>query len=148
MIRGHVERFEVVVVVFDLGALEDLIAEPREDLDHFIANQAERMPITELRHAAGQRDVDGVGRTRVTASSASRSASASSTIALELVDALPSVFLDCSGAAVFSASMKAAIQPFLRPSHALRSAWNSALGTHLGQLVAEHVPRAIWTRLM
>ena len=63
MLRRHVERFEVVVIVFDLGAFEDLVAEAREDLDHFIADQTERMTMPELRHAAGQRDVDRVGGT-------------------------------------------------------------------------------------
>ena len=63
MFRRHVERFEVVVIVLDLRPFEHLVAEPREDVDHFVADQAERMTMTELRDAAGQRDVDGVRRT-------------------------------------------------------------------------------------
>jgi hypothetical protein len=63
MLRRHVERFEVVVIVLDLRAFEHLIPEAREDLDHFIADQAERVTMTELRDAAGQRDVDRVGGT-------------------------------------------------------------------------------------
>ena len=43
MVRRHVERFEVVVVVLDLGAFEHLIAEAREDLLHLVADEAERM---------------------------------------------------------------------------------------------------------
>ena len=59
----HVERFEVVVVVLDLGAFEHLVAEAREDLLHLLAHEAERMAVAEQRRAAGQRDVDGAGRT-------------------------------------------------------------------------------------
>ena len=45
----HVERFEVVVVVLDLGPFEDLVAEAREDLLHLLADEAERMAGAEER---------------------------------------------------------------------------------------------------
>ena len=61
MLGGHVERFEVVVVVLDLGAFEHLIAETREDLLHLFAHEAERMPEPSTMRA-GQRDVDRAGR--------------------------------------------------------------------------------------
>src|SRR5688572_15288413 len=63
MIRGHVERFEVVVVVFDFGAFEHLVPEARKDLDYFIADQAERMTVAELRPAPRQRNVHRVSGT-------------------------------------------------------------------------------------
>ncbi len=63
MLVGHVERFEVVVVVLDLRAFEHLIAEPGEDLLHLLAHEAERMTMADGRRAAGQRDVDRVGGT-------------------------------------------------------------------------------------
>ena len=52
MVGRHVERFEVVVVVLDLGAFEHLIAETREDLLHLLADEAERMPRSEDRPGA------------------------------------------------------------------------------------------------
>jgi hypothetical protein len=50
MLRRHVERLEVVVVVFDLRPLEDLVAEAGEDALHFFADEAERMAIPEKRN--------------------------------------------------------------------------------------------------
>ncbi len=43
MLGRHVERFEVVVVVLDLGPFENLVAQTREDGADLVANQAERM---------------------------------------------------------------------------------------------------------
>jgi hypothetical protein len=57
--RRHVERFEVVVVVLDLRALDDLEAHAREDLLDATAEQAEGMAVAEGGGPAGQRDVDG-----------------------------------------------------------------------------------------
>ena len=117
MIGGHIERFEVVIVVFDLGAFEHLVAEAREDLDHFIADQAERVTMAKLRRAAGQRDVDRVGGTR------SRRTVSRSAIALrrfpQLVIARPSSFCSAppsSATTVFRVG---------RPPSACQ-AWNSA----------------------
>ena len=62
MLFRHVERFEVVVVVFDLGAFEYLVAETGEDVLHLLAHEAERMAMAEHGCASGQRDVHGVGR--------------------------------------------------------------------------------------
>ena len=58
MIERNIERFEVVIVVFDLGTFEHLVTEAREDFDHFIANQAERVAMPEWRDTARQRDVE------------------------------------------------------------------------------------------
>ncbi len=49
MLLRHVERFEVVVVVLDLAALEHLVAEAREDGADLVADQAERMPESRAR---------------------------------------------------------------------------------------------------
>ena len=46
MVDRHVERFEVVVVVLDLGAFAHLVAEMRED---FLLLAAQRMPIEDIR---------------------------------------------------------------------------------------------------
>ena len=43
MVRRHVERLEVVEVVFDLGALEDLVAHAREDVLDLLADPHQRM---------------------------------------------------------------------------------------------------------
>ena len=47
MFLRHIERFEVVIVVFDLGAFEHLVAEAREDRADFVANQAEWMAMAQ-----------------------------------------------------------------------------------------------------
>ena len=62
MLRRHVERFEVVVVVFELGALDDEEAEAGEDRLDALAQDRQRMAVADARTTAGQRDVDGVGR--------------------------------------------------------------------------------------
>ena len=144
MIRRHVERFEVVVVVLDLGAFEHLVAEAREDLDHFIANQAERMAMAELRHAAGQRDVDGVGGPARRGERRLALGERGFDFLLELVGALAERFLllgrrglerlhEGGGPAVVAADPARAQRLQLR------------VRTHLGQLGAEQFPRAIWT---
>jgi hypothetical protein len=61
MIHRHVERFEVVVIVLELGPLDDQEAEAQEDGLDALAQQRERMPVADERRTAGQRDVDGVG---------------------------------------------------------------------------------------
>ncbi len=58
MLGRHVERFEVVVVVFELGALDDEEPEPREDGFDSLAKDGERMAMADARPAARQRDVD------------------------------------------------------------------------------------------
>ena len=49
MLRRHVERFEVVVVVLDLGPLEDLVAHAAEDRLDLLADERERMAVAERR---------------------------------------------------------------------------------------------------
>ena len=58
----HVERLEVVEVVFDFGAFEDLVAHAREDVLDLLTDAHQRMHVTERCESAGQRDVDGAGR--------------------------------------------------------------------------------------
>ena len=58
MLRRHVERLEVVVVVLDLGTFQDLEAEAGEDLLDLLADDGQRMPVSERDLAAGPRDVD------------------------------------------------------------------------------------------
>src|SRR5262245_22374359 len=62
MLRRHVERFEVVVVVLELGAVDDEEAEPREDRLDALAQDRQRMAMTDPGRAARERDVDGAGR--------------------------------------------------------------------------------------
>ncbi len=64
MLRGHVERFEVVVVVLELGAFRDVEPHAQEDLLDALAQQRERMAMTDKRRAAGERDIDRVGGRR------------------------------------------------------------------------------------
>ena len=49
MLGRHVERFEVVVVVFDFGAFEHLIAQAREDRFDLLADDGQRMAMADLR---------------------------------------------------------------------------------------------------
>ena len=66
MLGRHVERFEVVVVVFELGTFDDEEAEAREDRLDALAQQAQRMTVADGRRASRQRDVDRApGRTRL-----------------------------------------------------------------------------------
>ena len=58
MLGRHVERFEVVVVVLELGPFDDLVAHAREDGLDALAQQGQRMAVADRRRAAGQRDVD------------------------------------------------------------------------------------------
>jgi hypothetical protein len=62
VIRRHVERLEVVEVVFDLRAFEDLVAHAGEDVLDFLADAHERMNAPERELAARQGHVDGAGR--------------------------------------------------------------------------------------
>ena len=66
MLLRHVQRFEVVPVVFELRAVDDLVAHAEEDVLDALAHLRQRMPASEHRHAAGQRHVErawrGLGR--------------------------------------------------------------------------------------
>ena len=65
MLRRHVERFEVVVIVLELGPFGDEEAEAEEDLLDAVAEQRQGMAMADERRPAGKRDVDPVrGRTR------------------------------------------------------------------------------------
>jgi hypothetical protein len=60
MLRRHVERFEVVVVVFELGPADHLIPHPRENRFDAVADDGERVTVTERQGAPRQGDVDGI----------------------------------------------------------------------------------------
>ena len=62
MIRGDVQRFEVVPVVFDLRAVGDGEAGVAEDLLDAPAHARDRMQPADRLAAARQRDVDGIAR--------------------------------------------------------------------------------------
>ncbi len=62
MVRREIQRFEIVIVVFDLGTFGDIVAEPREDLGHAVERARDRMQPAALGATAGQRDVDALGR--------------------------------------------------------------------------------------
>ena len=49
-------------LVFDLGPLHNREAHTREDFFHTVANDRQRVAMAEERHAAGQRDIEGVLR--------------------------------------------------------------------------------------
>jgi hypothetical protein len=58
MLLRHVQRFEVVPVVFELGAVDDLVAHAEEDVFDALAHLRQRMPASEHGHAAGQRQFE------------------------------------------------------------------------------------------
>ena len=66
VIRRHVERFEVVVVVLGLGAVEDLVPLSREDRLEALTQHRERVTMADDAGAAGKRHVDGPGRRPLT----------------------------------------------------------------------------------
>ena len=59
MLGRHVERFEVVVVVFELVAFDDEKPEAGEDGFDALAQDGERMTVTDAWSAPRKRDVDG-----------------------------------------------------------------------------------------
>ena len=61
MVRREVQRLEVVPVVLDLGAIDALVAEPREDRRDALQRPGDRMDAAALAIAAGQRNVDRLG---------------------------------------------------------------------------------------
>jgi hypothetical protein len=64
MFGRHVERFEVVPVVFEFGAVDDLVAHAGEDVFDPFTDVGERMAPARKGDAAWQGDVDGAGRRR------------------------------------------------------------------------------------
>jgi hypothetical protein len=121
-----------------------LIAEAREDFDHFVANQAERMAMAELRNAAGQRDIDGVGRPARRRERRFALGQCGLDFFLELVGALAERFLLLGrrGLDRLHEGGGPAVVP-TDPSRAQRL--QLRVRTHLGQLGAEQFPRLVWT---
>ena len=62
MVQRHVQGFEVVDVVFDLGALQHLVAHADEDVLDLLAQLHQRVNAPHRAIARGQRDVHGAGR--------------------------------------------------------------------------------------
>ena len=59
MLGRHVERFEVVIVVFELRAFDDEKSEAREDGFDALTKNGQRMPMAYARAASGERHVHG-----------------------------------------------------------------------------------------
>ena len=79
VVRRHVQGFEVVVVVLGLRPVEDLVALAREDRLEALSHHGQGMAAADARRAAGERDVDGPGRSvRPQEFAASRAAIAAS----------------------------------------------------------------------
>jgi hypothetical protein len=62
VVRRHVERLEVVVVVLELRTVDDLVAHPEEDALDALADAREGMTPAHGRFAAWERHVDCVDR--------------------------------------------------------------------------------------
>ena len=88
MLRRHVERFEVVVVVLELGPFDDEEPEAREDRLDALAQQRQRVAVADARRAARQRDVDGAAGGRDCGGGLERSRRARFDVGLELVGEL------------------------------------------------------------
>ena len=120
MLGRHVERFEVVVVVFDLGAFEHLIAQAREDRLDLLAHDRQRMAMADLRGAAGQGDVDRADRRFRRLERGLALVELLLDFLFELVGALPSTGLS-SGGAEATDFISAVTRPFFRPRYLSRS---------------------------
>ena len=57
VVRREVERLEDVVVVLELGAFRDVVAEFAEDVHDFLADDGHRMAGAQLQRVAGHREV-------------------------------------------------------------------------------------------
>ena len=55
MVFGNIERFEVMIIVFDIGAAGDLEAHAGKDIDDFIDHQRQRMDMASARSASQAR---------------------------------------------------------------------------------------------
>ncbi len=62
MLGRHVQGFEIVVVVFELGALDDEETHPAEDRFDALAQQRQGMAVAEGRQTPRQGHVDAAGR--------------------------------------------------------------------------------------
>ena len=114
MFGGHVERFEVVPVVFEFGAVDDLIAHAGKDVFDALAHLRERMTAADRGHPARQRDIDRARDRRVRLTiAASRAASVASMSRFSALAAAPkhAPLVDGAGGDALTAA-------FARPSRA------------------------------
>ena len=58
MVLGNVERFEVVIIVFDIRAAGDLETHARKNIDNLVDHEGQRMRSAALPTTAGKRDID------------------------------------------------------------------------------------------
>ena len=58
MILRNIERFEIVVIILDVGAARDFKAHAPKDIDDFIDDECERMNASALPARSGKRDID------------------------------------------------------------------------------------------
>ncbi len=65
MVFGNIERFEIVVVVFDVRTAGDLEAHAPKDIDDLVDHQRQRMAAAALPARAGEGDVDALGFKRL-----------------------------------------------------------------------------------
>ena len=63
MVGRHIERFEVVIVVFDFRAIDDFESQAGEDPFDLLSDQGQRVPVADPDIAPRQGDVDRAGRT-------------------------------------------------------------------------------------
>ena len=133
MVGRKVERLEVVVIAFDLGAFGDGVAHLDEDRDQFVQGAQDGMAHAQRTLDAGQRDVEGFGleagarepSRRRASSAAETSASA---CGLSALTRWPTSRLAGPGAAFSQGSLTWVSRPFLRAIQRLRNSSN-ALGS-------------------
>ena len=125
MFGRHVQRFEVVPVVLEFRALDDLVAHADEDVFDPLAHLRQRMATAERRHAARQGDVDARRTAARRPAACSRASSASSMSGLRALTAAPSARRS-SGDAAPSDLSTAVTSPCLRLRKRSRTALTSA----------------------
>ena len=118
MIRRKIQRFEVVVVGFNLRAFLDRVAQIAEDADDLVHRLDDGMLRADGAANAGESDVETLGREFARGSSAlnagERRLDRLLDFGLEFVDALPYVALVRLGAAFSHRSLSWVRTPFLR----------------------------------
>src|SRR3990170_1652747 len=60
MVRGHIERFEIVIVIFDIRPPGDLKPHGQKDIDNLIHHKCQRMDPTALPPASRKSDIDSL----------------------------------------------------------------------------------------
>ena len=122
MLGRHVERVEAVPLVFDLGAVDDGEAHPREDGLHALAHDGQRVAVSERGLASRQRDVHGAGRPRAGARSLRGTPPSALSIACFSSLACRPIAFFSSGDALAICCIQEATTLFLRPRYLSRTA--------------------------